>query len=88
MIWLHWVLGVAHGILFPDQGLNPGPLHWELGVLATGPPGKSLKFLFIYLGCMAYEILVPPPGIEPRPLAARLQSLHCWTAGKVPKILI
>ena len=26
---------------FPDQGSNPGPLHWEHRVLATGPPGKS-----------------------------------------------
>ena len=26
---------------FPDQGLNPDPLHWELGVLATRPSGKS-----------------------------------------------
>ena len=29
------------------------PLHWEGGVLATGPPGKSLYFLLImcvYLG--------------------------------------
>ena len=25
-----------------DQGSNPGSLHWEQGVLATGPPGKSL----------------------------------------------
>ena len=25
----------------PDQGLNPGPLHWEHGFLATEPPGKS-----------------------------------------------
>ena len=24
-----------------SQGSNPGPLHWEHGVLATGPPGKS-----------------------------------------------
>ena len=28
--------------LFPDQGSYLGPLHWEHGVLATGPPGKSL----------------------------------------------
>ena len=28
-------------LLFPDQGSNLGPLHWELGVLAIGPPGKS-----------------------------------------------
>ena len=32
--------------LVPDQGLNPGPLHWELRVSATGPPGKSLKLTF------------------------------------------
>ena len=25
--------------------MNPGPLHWERGVLATGPPGKSLGFI-------------------------------------------
>ena len=28
--------------ILPDQGSNLGPLHWELRVLATGPPGKSL----------------------------------------------
>ena len=33
----------------PDQGSDPGPLHWERGVLATGPPGKShLKFSSYY----------------------------------------
>ena len=32
----------ACGIQFPDQGLNPGLLHWERGVSATGPPEKSL----------------------------------------------
>ena len=26
-----------------DKGLNPGPLHWEHRVLATGPPGRSLS---------------------------------------------
>ena len=35
-IWLCGVLDAACGIYFPDQGLNPGPLHWEPGVLATG----------------------------------------------------
>ena len=36
---------------FPDQGLNPGPLNWERGVLSTGPPGKSgfvLVFFFFF----------------------------------------
>ena len=34
-------LVAAWGIQFPDQGSNPGHLHWEHRLLATGPPGKS-----------------------------------------------
>jgi len=40
-IWLFWSLVATCRIKFPDQGLNLGPLHWEPGVLTTGPPGKS-----------------------------------------------
>ena len=36
------LLVAACGISFMDKELNPGPLHWELRVLATGLPGKSL----------------------------------------------
>ena len=32
LIWLHQVLTAACGIYVPDQGWNPGPLHWERGV--------------------------------------------------------
>ena len=46
-IWLCWVLVgalellvAACGIQFCNQGLKPGPLHWELEVLVTGPPGR------------------------------------------------
>ena len=35
----------ACGICFPDQGLNPGPWHWEIRVLVTGPSGKSQIWL-------------------------------------------
>ena len=35
------MLVAAHGVYFPDQGSNLGPLHWAPEVLATGPPGKS-----------------------------------------------
>ena len=35
------LLGEACGTQFPDQESNPAPLHWELGVLALGPPEKS-----------------------------------------------
>ena len=41
------LLVVACGILIPDQGSNPGPLHWERGDLATGPPRKSLNLCFL-----------------------------------------
>ena len=29
------------GILAPQSGTEPVPLHWELWVLTTGPPGRS-----------------------------------------------
>ena len=29
------------GPYFLDKGSKPCPLHWEYGVLTTGPPGKS-----------------------------------------------
>lgn len=36
-----WELSVvAYGLYFPDQRLNPGPLHWECRVTIVGPPGK------------------------------------------------
>ena len=41
------ILVVACGIWFPDQGLNPGPLHWACEVLAIRPPRKSLRSLDI-----------------------------------------
>ena len=37
------------GIWFHDQGWNPGLLYWELRVLATGPQGKSLQFIFNFI---------------------------------------
>ena len=48
------LLIVACGVQFPKQGSNPGPLHQEHGVLATGPPRKSqftnilLRVLYLY----------------------------------------
>ena len=38
---MHSPFIAACGISFPDQGWNPGALHWEHRVLAIGPPGKS-----------------------------------------------
>ena len=48
LIWLHWLLAVACGAYFPDQGLNPAPLNWNCRVLVTGPPGKSLGCMYLF----------------------------------------
>ena len=44
-------LVAASGIQLPDQPSDPGPLHWDCRVLATGPPGKPhvsyVTFLFL-----------------------------------------
>ena len=40
---------------FSNQGSNPGPLHWEPGLLATGPPGKALVLLKRSVSCMQYS---------------------------------
>ena len=49
-----WDILVAEcGIVFscsmwdldPWPGSNSGPVHWVCGVLATGPPGNTLRFL-------------------------------------------
>ena len=39
-------LVAACRIYIPDQGLNLGPLHWEGGVLTTGPAEKSPSATF------------------------------------------
>ena len=43
------LLVLACGIYFSDQGLNPGWLHGELKILATGPPEKSLNYYFFIM---------------------------------------
>ena len=57
-IWLCQILVAACGIQFPYQGLNPGPLYWEHGVLATGPPGNSCFFLAEIVPWRSFYILV------------------------------
>ena len=49
-IWLHWVLVAVHEVFscgmwdfVPWVGITPEPPALEGRVLATGPPGKSLK---------------------------------------------
>ena len=59
------VLAAAYGISLPDEGSNPDFLHWELGVLATGPPGKPLP---PFIRALVITLCLPPtdePGSPP-----------------------
>ena len=46
-LWNMGALVAACGTQFSDQGWNPGPQHWKLRVLATGPPGNSLTCILL-----------------------------------------
>ena len=50
------LLVAAFRIQFPGQGSNPGPLHWEHGVLASGPPGSPYRLLFYsFSQCFSHD---------------------------------
>ena len=74
-------------------------MHWECGVSATGPPGKSLKetflqslpykhrqefFFFFWPSHAACKILVPRLGMEPQPLAMRAADPTTGRPGNSP----
>lgn len=42
-----WLCCVAHGILVPRQGIEPGSFHWKRGILAPGLPEKSPHSFFV-----------------------------------------
>ena len=65
LVWLCQVLVAARGIQSPDQGSNLGSLHWELRVLATGPPRKSLNSLLSKL-CVFESVMLHPGCLTPR----------------------
>ena len=44
-------------------------------------------FFFFSFPCKAYRNLVPQPGIEPRPWAAKAHSPNHWTAREFPQTL-
>ena len=43
-----------------------------------------LFFFFFLLHCVACIILIPQPGIEPVPLAAKALSPNHWTTSEFP----
>ena len=67
------------------EGLTLLQQEFYLLLFTTG-----VKFLF-FIFCphsTACGILVPPPGIEPMPLAMKMWSLNHWTTREFPRVNI
>ena len=62
--------------LGPWPGIEPGPLHWELGVLATGPPGR-FPWAFFKSALCCHSFLSCPCLPHKRACAAKLG--YWWT---------
>ena len=100
-IWLRQVLLAAHGIFsckllvaacgiwFSDQGSNLVSLHWECGLLATGPPGSPHIPFFLGPGhpplftSFSLFPFSPSPPVGPIPQwntekPFLLWNLRCW----------
>ena len=76
---LAWDLLVAAcGHNFPDQESNPGPVHWELGVWAPGPPRRSLVI------CFLFNISGVLHGSIPAPLASWAWSVNVPASRRAP----
>ena len=57
---------------FPDLGSKAGPLRWELGVLALGPPGETLVCMGLCGRMGTFWGLSGGPQLE--------HILGCWRA--------
>ena len=49
--------------------------------------GQRFSLVFFWPHCEVGRILVPPPGIEPRPLALKAWSPNHWTAREFPLLI-
>ena len=68
------LLAVKCETWFPDQGLNLGLLHWELRVLATGPPGESPFLLMLLWRNCWFSGPVAPVLVQLYPVSRRTLS--------------
>ena len=76
---------VACGI-FPDQGWNPCPLHWQEDSYPLGHQASpSYCFMFSFgFGCKVCRMLTPWSRVEPTPPCVGRESPKHWTAREVP----
>ena len=79
------LLAAACGIWFPDQGLNPGPLHWKLGVSATGPPGKCPLYSSVY---SCHLFLISSASVRSLSFLSFIEPSFAWNVPLVSLIFL
>ena len=62
----------------PDLGSNPGSMHWEWRVLATGPPRRSSEDFSLLDPSLCRQLTTEPCG----------QSRHSVRNGRTRKVII
>ena len=70
---------------FLDQGLIPGPLHWQADSLPLDHPGSLISILWLFFfwsHCVSCGILVPLPGWNLSSLQWKHEVLTTGLPGK------
>ena len=72
-----------------QPGGKLGQTPWRRTVHRVPPVwGKQTPlFVFCFFGCVAGGILIPQPGMEPRPSAVKARSPNHWTTREFPRFL-
>ena len=83
---MEWEVGVSRCKLLYIGRINNKVLLHSTGNYMQYPIRTIVEKIFVCdLHPIAYGILVPQPGIEPRPPALEVQGLNHWTSGEVPR---
>ena len=82
--------GVSEGCTISPAGVPVGCSHLlRYQAVSSSLTGRNLVLSFFFWPCfVAYELLVPQPGTEPRPPALGARSLNHWTTREVPKLCL
>ena len=82
---------IAYGI-FPDQGVNPCPLHWQVDSYSLNPPGKSQSDSEKVLSSFVAETLcslgtdtVPDPVLEAGSAARGIRQVRSQFSRGLPE---
>ena len=78
------ILVAACGIQSPDKGSNPGSLHWECIVLATGPPRNALLCCYSKLSHVTRAPFLLVLHTRKLRLKNRLLQAGRWQESQVP----